>query len=326
MNNTGITDVLIIGAGISGLLCATQLQQAGRSVQLLDKGRGVGGRMSTRRTEGGRFDHGAQYFTCRSNEFQHYIDAWLKAGVIREWFRYLPSDTNPDGYSRYCGFSGMNAIPKYLAKTLQVHVSEQACRLKYEEGHWIVETMAGHSFAGRELVITAPLPQVMALLDSGKINLAENDDRALRNIKYDKGLALMGILDGSSGLPSPGGIKVESAVLSWVADNQMKGISPDLPTITLHATPEFAEQHWASDDQVRGELMLKVAGDYLQSEIQQYSCHRWAFTTATNPWPQRFYRDRDKRLTLAGDSFGEPRVEGAARSGLAAAQAILNRK
>ena len=37
------TDVLIIGAGISGLLCATELRKADMSVRILDKGRGLGG-------------------------------------------------------------------------------------------------------------------------------------------------------------------------------------------------------------------------------------------------------------------------------------------
>ena len=41
----------IIGAGIAGLACAQKLKQAGRSVKLFDKGRGPGGRMSTRRMQ-----------------------------------------------------------------------------------------------------------------------------------------------------------------------------------------------------------------------------------------------------------------------------------
>ena len=92
-------DVLVIGAGISGLLCASELQRAGVSVRVLDKGRGVGGRMATRRMGGGRFDHGAQFFTVREPSFQSYVDEWLQAGVIQEWFRHAPSD------SKHCWLS-----------------------------------------------------------------------------------------------------------------------------------------------------------------------------------------------------------------------------
>ena len=51
--------VVIIGAGLSGLLCGKRLAEAGHSVLILDKGRNIGGRLSTRRTDGAVFHHGA---------------------------------------------------------------------------------------------------------------------------------------------------------------------------------------------------------------------------------------------------------------------------
>ncbi|MFW5812000.1 MAG: FAD-dependent oxidoreductase, partial [Alkalispirochaetaceae bacterium] len=62
--------IVIIGAGIAGLAAARELTRLGRSVRLLDKGRGVGGRMATRRFAGGRFDTGAQFFSARSRPFR----------------------------------------------------------------------------------------------------------------------------------------------------------------------------------------------------------------------------------------------------------------
>ena len=115
-------DVLVIGAGISGLLCASEIQRAGVTVRVLDKGRGVGGRMATRQMGGGRFDHGAQFFTVREPSFQSYVDEWLQAGVIQEWFRHAPSDSNAAGYPRYCGRFGMTDVAKYLCEFLEVHL------------------------------------------------------------------------------------------------------------------------------------------------------------------------------------------------------------
>ncbi|MDO9620329.1 MAG: FAD-dependent oxidoreductase, partial [Moraxellaceae bacterium] len=40
--------IAIIGAGMSGLSCASALQQLGHNVTVFDKSRGMGGRMSTR--------------------------------------------------------------------------------------------------------------------------------------------------------------------------------------------------------------------------------------------------------------------------------------
>ena len=85
------TDVLIIGAGISGLLCATELRKADKSVRILDKGRGLGGRMATRRMAGGRLDHGAQYFTVRDSRLQAYADDWLSADTVSYTHLTLPT-------------------------------------------------------------------------------------------------------------------------------------------------------------------------------------------------------------------------------------------
>ena len=51
--------IVIIGAGVSGLFCGKRLTEAGYSVLLIDKGRNVGGRLSTRRTDDAIFHHGA---------------------------------------------------------------------------------------------------------------------------------------------------------------------------------------------------------------------------------------------------------------------------
>lgn len=55
--------IAVIGAGIAGLACADELRRHDHPVTLFDKGRGPGGRMSTRRldTPAGQasFDHGA---------------------------------------------------------------------------------------------------------------------------------------------------------------------------------------------------------------------------------------------------------------------------
>ncbi|NBX83769.1 FAD-dependent oxidoreductase [bacterium] len=62
--------MLVIGAGISGLASARALQDQGFSVAILEKSRGLGGRMATRRDENGLWDHGVP---------------WFSNGVRREW-------------------------------------------------------------------------------------------------------------------------------------------------------------------------------------------------------------------------------------------------
>ena len=82
-------EILIIGAGMAGLSCAEHLTRAGRTVALIDKGRGPGGRMAARRVdiegETVRFDHGAQYFTARDAAFHAAVAEWETAGAAARW-------------------------------------------------------------------------------------------------------------------------------------------------------------------------------------------------------------------------------------------------
>lgn len=319
------TDVLIIGAGISGLLCATELKKRGLTVTVLDKGRGVGGRMATRRMAGARLDHGAQYFTVRSQRFQLEVDAWLRQGTIREWFRKLPEDSSPGGHPRYIGHHGLSDLPKALASNLDVMTQSKVVRLRREGNLWFAEIESGTTAQAPELVLTAPLPQSIALLDTSKLDWAGEDADALRSVRYAKGLATLVILEGPSVLAPPGGMKVSGNTLSWIADNQQKGISPDIPAVTLHATSDFAEAHWDSPDKERGPLMLEAAKPFLQQTIKEYTCHRWGYTTPLNPYKDTYYRNETLGLTLAGDAFGGLKIENAALSGLEAADRILGR-
>ncbi len=315
-------EVLIIGAGISGLLSATELTKSRHSVLVLDKGRGYGGRMATRRMAGTRLDHGAQYFTVRDKRFQSYVDEWLAAGIVQEWFRHLPKDRNPGGYPRYCGIEGMTDAPKYLARKLDIRRSEQVAKLERDGKRWIAHSQSGNTFAGEHLLLTAPLPQALALLDTSGLDYAGSASRDLRQVRYEKGLATLAILDGPSGLPSPGCLPLDEAPLTWIGDNTSKGISPDVSAITIHADAAFAQEHWDSPDEERGTLMLEAARKHLASSVTEYACHRWGFATPVNPWPEPCFANPTLNLALAGDAFGGPRIEGAALSGIEAGQAI----
>ena len=127
---------VIIGAGLSGLMAARSLHDAGVEVTVIDKGRGVGGRLATRRIGDARFDHGAQFFTVRSDEFRSHVDGWLAAGVVREWCRGFGEN---DGHPRYVGAGGMTSLAKHLASGLDVRTGELAFTLREEHGRWQVQ-------------------------------------------------------------------------------------------------------------------------------------------------------------------------------------------
>ena len=94
--------VLVVGAGIAGLAAARRLLEVGvdrSDLRVVDKGRGFGGRMASRRidTPNGvaRFDHGAQFFTTRSDLFRATVDRAVDAGAVVEWTRGFSEPTMP---------------------------------------------------------------------------------------------------------------------------------------------------------------------------------------------------------------------------------------
>ena len=65
------------------MACARTLNQAGHQVTIFEKSRGAGGRMSTKNTEFGGFDHGSQYFTVRDVRFEKALS--ISPQLVRRW-------------------------------------------------------------------------------------------------------------------------------------------------------------------------------------------------------------------------------------------------
>jgi predicted NAD/FAD-dependent oxidoreductase len=318
---------LVIGAGMSGLTAARKLTAAGLDVIVLDKGRGVGGRMATRRIDDGVFDHGAQFITVRSPEFSAMMDEFVQADVAYEWCRGIGTLDAPipnDSFPRYQPTGGMTAVPKFLATGLDVRLGHRVSQLSQVEKKWRAEMETGQTFGARSVVCTAPVPQALDILDLGGHELPEAARADLDRIKYARCLAVMAILDGPSGLPAPGALREIDDSISFVCDNQMKGISPDACAVTIHATREFSRGHWSIDEKIVVDWLLSCAAPLLKSKVRSASLHRWRYAQPLEPHPQPCLLVGGKTpIVFAGDAFNGPRVEGAALSGLAAADALL---
>lgn len=312
-------DVLIIGAGMAGLCAARELRAAGREVVLLEKGRGVGGRMASRRIGDATFDHGAQFFTTRAERFQALVATLQSAGAAAEWCHGFSG--HEDGHVRWRGAPTMNAVAKALAGELVINTKTRVASLRRAGDFWQAETTTGEIFMARAAVLTPPVPQALALLE--EVALAPEMRARLTRIEYERCLAVMAVLAQPSRIPSPGALSPQGEPIAWIADNQQKGVS-GMPAVTIHATAAFSCEHWERDRNESGRLLLDAAAEWVGHDVKVFQVHGWRYSkpVQVDEQPCAILHE-EPPLILAGDAFAGPRVEGAALSGWAAAAAIL---
>ena len=315
--------IAIVGAGISGCACASQLALLGHEVVLIEKGRGVGGRMATRRMDGARIDHGAQFFTTRDARLKQFNQSWLKEEQVVPWYDQIPGRPDLPSDMRYRGKMGMTGPAKSLSQNCELALNFFVEKVVREKGWKIYERDGnGRVIFADHLVLTIPSVQMLELLDRSSLDLGAETMSGLRKIRHTRCLAVLGILDRPSTLAHPGAVTKPVPDVDWLSDNQVKGIS-DVPAITLHASAGFSEKYWEMDAEVWVPGMLKSAEGVLGAKVSKWVFHRWGFAKPVQTFGATYFHQPELGLTLAGDGFGGERVERACLSGLDAAEAIL---
>ncbi|MFU8841368.1 MAG: NAD(P)/FAD-dependent oxidoreductase [Nitriliruptoraceae bacterium] len=336
-------DVLVVGAGVAGSLAARQLVDRGHRVTLLDKGLAPGGRLATRRVGSATFDLGAQFLTARSERFTSLVAGWEAAGVVRPWFRGSPdlgADPDADGHPRWRGHPTMRTLATHLIAGLDVSLGTVVTRVAVRDGGWEVEAATRrpgtpsrpdaveehaprHRLRADALVLTAPVPQSLALLQAGQVPLPDDEVARLRRLTYDPCLTLLAVPRGPVSLPKRGAVRIEDGTLAWVGDQRASGASAT-PAVTVHAAAAFSRDHLDASDEVVGRRLVRAAAGVLHAELDPVHLHRWRYAapTAQSGAPSHLLRLDGAPLALAGDAFVGGRVEGAARSGLDAGERL----
>ncbi len=311
-------DVLVVGAGVAGLAAARLLESYSRFVTVVDKGRSVGGRLATRRIDEARLDHGAQFFTQRGPEMQSLVEELLDEEVATEWCRGFGG--TDDGHPRYVVPGGMTGLAKFLAEALEdVRCGVEVRSVTQRDRGWTVEWDGGSVQAGAVL-LTSPVPQSLALMDAGGVQLDPGVRSGLEAVEYDPTIALLVLLDRPSAVPAPGGVQLTEGPFSWVADNMAKGVS-EFPALTLHCDPVTSQALWGAEPQEVLDELLPAASEWFgEAEVLEAQVKTWRYAIPTTTWPEPYCTavDGDWPLVLAGDAFDGPKVEGAYRSGMAA--------
>jgi hypothetical protein len=322
---------IIVGGGISGLISATLLKQAGLSVIVLDKGRRIGGRLATRRVISlsnveGTFDYGAQFLSVSDPLFETWLESLKQRGVAVKWTSELGQANSPC----YYGIRGNRCIAEYMAKDLEVHTQMHVARLFWKSDYWIVQAENGSEFKADYLVLTAPIPQSLSLLDSSEISLQREQRQRLEEVNYQKCIALLALLERPSMIPHPGARWLNTSTIAWLACNQRKGISQG-HAVTLHSSSEFSQIYWETDNSTVAEKLIEAASPLLGSTVVNSYVHRWRYSQPITTFGEPYLAlEHPGPFVMAGDAFSLIKntastlnVEKAFLSGCAAANYLL---
>ena len=307
--------VVIVGAGMSGLVAANELVAKGHEVTVLDKGRAVGGRMASKRFEGARFDHGAQHFSVRSDAFEEMVRELSSAGVVGVWYEGVSLTTDNGLEPRHRGVPAMRSICEHLAEGLDVRTS--ALAVGVTSGSLTLDS--GELISADAVIVTAPIPQALDLLDPALISA--DDRRMLESIEYDPCVAVMSVLDRDPELPD-GHLAPGMGPIAWIADNRHKGVS-EIPAVTIHSTSDYARANLEADAGVWLDDLLGEFERLTGTPVVTATAHRWRYSMPTNALDTGFL-DLGSSVWLAGEAFSGARIEGAFSSGKAVATAVAS--
>lgn len=298
--------IAIIGAGLAGLSVARDLVAAGRRVQVFDKGRGLGGRLATRRlTHAGaehRFDHGAQYLRASGASFAALLDA---AGAA-PW---------PDG-DRRVPRPGISALARHMGQGLDIATATEVTALRRDDSGWHLEHQSGLAGPFAAVLVTIPAPQAIPIFAPHAPMLAAR----LGAIRYAPCWTVLAAF--AARLDRPDTLR-HAAPIGWAArDSAKPGRDAAQENWVVQADPEFSRAHLeATPESVIAPLLDALAPHRPPALFAQ--AHRWRYALVEAALEEPCLWDAAEGLGYASDGCIAGRAEAAFDSGRALAARVL---
>jgi renalase len=301
-------DYIIIGAGLSGLHTAKKIKDLGLgSVLVLEKSRGVGGRMATRRTLGTRFDHGAQFYRLKADiKKQHQL--WRDDQKSHQWFISIHGE-------HWCASEGMTALAKNIGLGLDIQLEKLIHTIRYEENTWFLTSDKGEEWTCRHLIVSAPLPQCIQLLERSKLHsdVLSFDMSALECIDYTKAVIALVTLEQDFKINDFGYEEFSSGEFFSISDQKCKEVS-EVPALTVTMSPSFSETHFEKTDEfILLEILRAFKKKYPDAIVKGSELKKWRYCQPVKSYKE-LYLEAGPKLYFIGDSFGGASLLGAIRS------------
>ena len=297
----------IIGAGIAGLACATRLTGVGHDVVLFDKGRGPGGRLSTRRlaTDAGEigFDHGAQYMTARHPAFVAQVERWAAAGHAARWLAA--------GDDAWVGTPAMNAPVRALAAPLDVRWHRRVDRVARAGQDWVFEGDGVDAGRFDAASVAVPAEQAGPLVEAGRPDWAAQ----ARATPSAPCWTVMAAYDRP--LPIAADRLTDLGIIASAIRNSAKPGRADPEAWVLQASGDWSARHIEDDPAVVERALTAAFADATDVGLPSpvvTSTHRWRYAKSGRLGQDALW-DGGLRLGVCGDWLLGGRVEAAWLSG-----------
>ena len=306
-------DFCVLGSGIAGSSIARSLSKK-YTVEVFDKARGPGGRASNKRLKAKlTFDHGVQYISPKSIEFQNFITSLYNKKILTLWDgNHLDfSFKNEINKAKYIGRKANNDICKYQLKKIKQNYFSTIYKINRKEKIWEIILKDKKKYYCKALIITCPYPQLKKLaskyLDKKILNL---------RVKMQPNITVMIAIKNKKELPISS-IKFNDDILAWAANENSKDrFKSKLNLWTLQATLKWSISKinkYKNDKTITNQLIsrfIKLTG-FEKSKIIYKKIHGWKYSYNYEKTPFLSSWNKKYQLGICGDWFSGPKVENA---------------
>jgi len=330
-------EIAIVGAGMAGLICGKTLQDAGRDVVVIDKSRGLGGRLATRRLANTHADHGVCYLKPKGDRFKAFIQDLVDRNIVSLWSDRLHT-LNADGElildadpsARYAAPNGATAIAKDLAQGLTVKLGQVIKVIRpIEQGWQLTSQNPDFDLTASIVILAIPAPQALPL-----VQMIANSEfiQQIEDITFAPCLTAIAAyspeLRSQFTATNLRGVTCDDKILGWIGFDSTKQLNPTQPTIIIQSNAKFATTHFDSTDlpaiaQQLCDRAAKVLALPAIATPELLQIQRWKYAFAINPINALVLAATTSApLFCIGDWCGGNRVESAFLSGLATAERL----
>lgn len=329
--------IAVIGGGISGLTAAYFLKEK-FSVEIFEKAKSVGGRMSVKYHDNYQFDIGAQHFSAKNKIFKDFLKKPLDLGIVKYWSaNFCEIDKNNiiskrfwnEEFMHLVGSDKMNSLCKYIANDLNIRLQTCITKISKENNKWTIIDSNNNKYENFDyLIIAIPSQQLINLEAQLFVDEDLSQYKMLGCYVIILGLKRKIDLNFDAAL-------IKNSLISWISIDSTKPGRPGGFSIVANSSNLWAEENIeASIDFIREKLLheLKMIINFDEKDIDYINTHKWRYAnTKYKKKPVRGGKDEisniyseKNSLGICGDWFIQARVESAFLSGYDLSQKIIN--